>query len=103
MTEKMDPNFFTFDTSMYHCVKAQLLRHTNHVHLKLQPHTCNECEKDFSVKENLTRHVGLVHFKKKPFKCQYCKHSFGYKQGLKKHIIDVHQSLTCRRKGKAKK
>ena len=83
--------------------KSQLLRHTNHVHLKLQPHMCSECEKAFSVKENLTRHVELVHLKKKPFKCQYCKHSFGYKQGLKKHIIDIHQSLICRRKDKTKK
>ena len=82
-------------------LKANLVYHHKHVHLKVKrpkhkPYKpsrkqCPKCDKTFSQNFALKSHIAVVHEGKIPYVCPQCGKGFKNKQGLDGHIIGVHE------------
>jgi uncharacterized Zn-finger protein len=55
--------------------KYNLKRHVETVHLRLNKHTCKQCQHQFASKQNLREHE-YMHTGAKPFVCEVCKLCF---------------------------
>ena len=51
-----------------------------------KPHTCEQCEKSFTIRQNLTHHI-CTHTGEKPCKCKLCEKSFSQSSHLKRHLL----------------
>ena len=71
--------------------QSYLKLHIKRIHIKSKTHSCEFCEKTFSLTTDLQTHVINVH--EKNYKCDQCGKAFGKSDYLKEHIKGVHEKI----------
>ena len=96
----VDRQIQQFECGIGECPKkyrqdTSLSRHKTSQHRDGGNHTCNICNKVFTLKGALRAHLGVIHqegsYKKKAYYCSFCSHVTYRLYNLKKHVDLMHK------------
>ncbi|XP_018407111.1 PREDICTED: zinc finger protein 665-like [Cyphomyrmex costatus] len=81
------------DVPQHYDVRSESLtsanRHNIDVQVKMRPHKCGTCNKEFKNKSHLSRHE-RTHNGEKPYQCEFCEKTFSQNGNLRQHMVAKH-------------